>query len=76
MGSRMKTTSQFLVGCSPEVRAALEAQHAKLGFNTANSLAAVYVNALSGLPPEKVWEALATIQKMREKASKPPISRE
>jgi hypothetical protein len=41
----------------------LETQRAALGFHSSNEMAVIFLNTLSEVPPERVWECLATIRK-------------
>lgn len=63
---------QFKVLLSDQTIRALDSQRKELGFHNANALSAVYLTTLSELPPHRVWEALATLQKHRLKNRKSP----
>lgn len=60
-----KEKPQFKVLCADEVQLRLEEQRKALGFNTNNSLASVYLTALSDLPAERVWEVLAIVNRYK-----------
>jgi hypothetical protein len=62
---------QFKILLSEEVQVQLESQRNLLGFHSGNSLAAVYVTALSDLPPDKVWEALAMVRRYKNAPKNP-----
>jgi len=62
---------QFKILLSEDVQVQLEAQRNLLGFHSGNSLAAIYVTALSDLPAEKVWEALAMIRRYKTAPKNP-----
>ncbi|HTJ77666.1 MAG TPA: hypothetical protein VL357_01600 [Rariglobus sp.] len=62
---------QFKVLCSDETQLRLEDQRKALGFHTNNNLASVYLTALSEIPAEKVWEALAMIRRYKTNLKNP-----
>lgn len=70
----MPDERQFKILLSDEVQVQLEDQRNMLGFHSGNSLAAIYVTALSDLPPDKVWEALAMIRRYKTSPKKPAKS--
>lgn len=53
---------QFKVRITPEIEIAMEEQRNALGFHSSNALAAVYLATFSGVPADKVWEALAKLK--------------
>lgn len=58
----VSTEYQFKVRITPEIELAMESQREALGFHSSNALAAVYLATFSGVPADKVWEALAKIK--------------
>lgn len=57
-----KPREQFVTQPSVETLEGLEVQRVALGYHTANSLATIYLNEMSRVPPSKVWEVLAKIR--------------
>lgn len=62
---------QFKIQLEDRVLGLLEAQRTTLGFHTPNQLAALYIHAFADVPPQKIYEVLAYIQKYT--ATKGPI---
>lgn len=54
---------QFLLKADEALLARLETQRAALGFFSSNEMAVIYLNALSDVPPDRVFQALADIRK-------------
>lgn len=71
----MAAEAQFKVLCSDAVQLALEEQRKALGFHSNNNLASVYLTALSEVPADKVWEALALIRRYKKDLKNPRRNR-
>jgi hypothetical protein len=57
-----ETREQFVTRPTADVLIRLELQRNELGFLTANALAGVILSEFSGVPPAKVWEAIAKVR--------------
>ena len=55
----------FMLKLRPEIVAALESRRLVLGFNSANELSSVILNAFSEVPAERIFSALASVRAQR-----------
>lgn len=54
---------QFLLKADEALLARLETQRTALGFFSSNEMSIIFLNTLSEVPPDRVFEALAAIRK-------------
>ena len=54
---------QFLLKAEAGLLARLETQRAALGFFSSNEMSIIFLNTMADVPPERVWECLASIRK-------------
>jgi UDP-N-acetylmuramyl pentapeptide synthase len=70
MSEKPPVEHQFKVKITPDVELALYDQKEALGFHSENALAAVYLKVFAGVPPAKVWEAMAKVRTYHRLAPK------
>lgn len=61
---------QFLLKVDSPLLERLETQRAALGFYSSNEMSVIFLNTLSDVPPERVWECLAAIRKYHPASKK------